>query len=204
MKIIKTWFGDIELRDDQVVRANTIKPDVATIALRLQKEEFTDLEKQCRGRFREMAIKLSLVTSEHDYVSLIRAVAIERAKEQITTAYARPDARIVQLIGGIDDIDESINLLSERLLEWDFIEFNISSLGDVTETDASQSPIVPSLKHEFVESIERMSEFRKKIAGTIEFEMRDVAPNLSSLAGELLGARLIAQAGSLESLARMP
>jgi nucleolar protein 56 len=162
------------------------------------------LEKQCRGRFREMAIKLSLVTSEHDYVSLIRAVAIQRAKEQITTAYARPDARIVQLIGGIDDIDESINLLSERLLEWDFIEFNISSLGDVTETDAPQSPIFPSLKHEFVESIERMSEFRKKIAGTIEFEMRDVAPNLSSLAGELLGARLIAQAGSLESLARMP
>jgi Protein implicated in ribosomal biogenesis, Nop56p homolog len=151
-----------------------------------------------------MAIQLGLVTSEHDYISLLRAVAIQRAKEQIIAAFSRPDARIVQLIGGIDDIDESINLLSERLLEWDVLEFNISSSGDVTETDASQSTIYPTLKHEFVESIERLSEVRKKIAGTIELEMRDVAPNLCSLAGELLGARLIAQAGSLESLARMP
>ena len=204
MTIIKTWFGEIELHNGQIVRSNVLQTDAVAIALRLQREEFTDLDKRCRGRLREMAIQLGLVTSEHDYISLLRAVAIQRAKEQIIAAFSRPDARIVQLIGGIDDIDESINLLSERLLEWDVLEFNISSSGDVTETDASQSTIYPTLKHEFVESIERLSEVRKKIAGTIELEMRDVAPNLCSLAGELLGARLIAQAGSLESLARMP
>jgi nucleolar protein 56 len=204
MTIIKTWFGEIELHNGQIVRSNVLQTDAVAIALRLQREEFTDLDKRCRSRLREMAIQLGLVTSEHDYISLLRAVAIQRAKEQIIAAFSRPDARIVQLIGGIDDIDESINLLSERLLEWDVLEFNISSSGDVTETDASQSTIYPTLKHEFVGSIERLSEVRKKIAGTIELEMRDVAPNLCSLAGELLGARLIAQAGSLESLARMP
>jgi nucleolar protein 56 len=204
MTIIKTWFGEIELHNGQIVRSNVLQTDAVAIALQLQREEFTDLDKRCRSRLREMAIQLGLVTSEHDYISLLRAVAIQRAKEQIIAAFSRPDARIVQLIGGIDDIDESINLLSERLLEWDILEFNISSSGDVTETDASQSTIYPTLKHEFVESIERLSEVRKKIAGTIELEMRDVAPNLCSLAGELLGARLIAQAGSLESLARMP
>jgi|SRR5450759_743803 nucleolar protein 56 len=204
MTIIKTWFGEIELHNGQIVRSNVLQTDAVAIALQLQREEFTDLDKRCRSRLREMAIQLGLVTSEHDYISLLRAVAIQRAKEQIIAAFSRPDARIVQLIGGIDDIDESINLLSERLLEWDVLEFNISSSGDVTETDASQSTIYPTLKHEFVESIERLSEVRKKIAGTIELEMRDVAPNLCSLAGELLGARLIAQAGSLESLARMP
>jgi nucleolar protein 56 len=204
MTIIKTWFGEIELHNGQIVRSNVLQTDAVAIALQLQREKFTDLDKRCRSRLREMAIQLGLVTSEHDYISLLRAVAIQRAKEQIIAAFSRPDARIVQLIGGIDDIDESINLLSERLLEWDVLEFNISSSGDVTETDASQSTIYPTLKHEFVESIERLSEVRKKIAGTIELEMRDVAPNLCSLAGELLGARLIAQAGSLESLARMP
>jgi nucleolar protein 56 len=204
MTIIKTWFGEIELHNGQIVRSNVLQTDAVAIALQLQREEFTDLDKRCRSRLREMAIQLGLVTSEHDYISLLRAVAIQRAKEQIIAAFSRPDARIVQLIGGIDDIDESINLLSERLLEWDVLEFNISSSGDVTETDASQSTIYPTLKHEFVGSIERLSEVRKKIAGTIELEMRDVAPNLCSLAGELLGARLIAQAGSLESLARMP
>lgn len=204
MTIIKTWFAEIELHNGQIVRSNVLHADAVAIALRLQREEFTDLDKRCRSRLREMAIQLGLVTSDHDYISLLRAVAIQRAKEQIIAAFSRPDAQIVQLIGGIDDIDESINLLSERLLEWDVLEFDISSSGDVTETDASQSTIYPTLKHEFVESIERLSEVRKKIVGTIEPEMRDVAPNLCSLAGELLGARLIAQAGSLESLARMP
>jgi len=204
MTIIKTWFGEIELHDDKIVRSNVLKADAAAMAMRLQKEEFADLDKQYRGRLREMAIQLRLVTSEHDYISLLRAVAIQRAKEQITTAFARPDARIMELIGGIDDIDESINLLSERLLEWDILEFEISRPGDLTETHASQSTTYPALQHEFAESIERLSELRKKIAGAIELEMHAIAPNLSSLAGELLGARLIARAGGLESLARMP
>jgi len=204
MTILKTWFGEIELHNDEIVRSNVLKADAVAMALRLQREEFADLDKQYRGRLREMTIQLQLVTSEHDYISLLRAVAIQRAKEQITAAFARPDAQIMQLIGGIDDIDESINLLSERLLEWDVLEFEISRRGDLTETDAPPSTTYMTLKHEFVESIERLSELRKKIADAIELEMRDIAPNLCSLAGELLGARLIARAGGLESLARMP
>jgi len=204
MTIIKTWFGEIELRDDKIVCSNVLKTDTAALAVRLQKEEFADLDKQFRGRFREIAIHLHLVPSERDYISLLRAVAIQRAKEQITAAFAHPDTRIIQLIGGIDDIDESINFLSERLLEWDILEFEISRPRDITETHDPQSTTYPALKHEFAESIERLSELRKKISNAIEFEMHAIAPNLSSLAGELLGARLIARAGGLESLARMP
>ncbi|MGA3358633.1 MAG: NOP5/NOP56 family protein [Halobacteriota archaeon] len=204
MTIIKTWFGEIELHNDEIVHSNVLKADADAIAMRLQEEEFADLDKQYRGRLRQMAIQLGVVTSEEDYISLLRTVAIKRAKEQIAAAFARPDARIMQLIGGIDDIDESINLLSERLLEWDILEFEISRTSDLAETHAPQSTTYPALKHEFAESIERLSEMRKKTAGAIELEMHAIAPNLSSLAGELLGARLIARAGGLESLARMP
>jgi nucleolar protein 56 len=204
MTIIKTWFGEIELRNDEIVHSNVLKADADAIAMRLHEEEFADLDKQYRGRLRQMAIQLRVVTSEEDYISLLRTVAIKRAKEQISAAFARPDARIMQLIGGIDDIDESINLLSERLLEWDILEFETSRTSDFTETHDSQSTTYLTLKHEFAESIERLTEMRKKTAGAIELEMQAIAPNLSSLAGELLGARLIARAGSLESLARMP
>jgi nucleolar protein 56 len=204
MTIIKTWFGEIELHNDEIVHSNVLKADADAIAMRLQEEEFTNLDKQYRGRLREMAIQLGVVTSEQDYISLLRTVAIKRAKEQIAAAFARPDARIVQLIDGIDDIDESINLLSERLLEWDILEYETSRTSDLTETLAPQSTTYPALKHEFAESIERLSEMRKKTAGATELEMHAIAPNLSSLAGELLGARLIARAGGLESLARMP
>jgi nucleolar protein 56 len=204
MTIIKTWFGEIELHNDEIVHSNVLKADADAIAMRLQEEEFADLDKQYRGRLREMAIQLCVVTSEEDYISLLRTVATKRAKEQIAAAFARPDARIMQLIGGIDDIDESINLLSERLLEWDILEFEISRTSDLAETHAPPSTKYHALKHEFAESIERLSEMRKETAGAIELEMHATAPNLSSLAGELLGARLIALAGGLESLARMP
>jgi len=204
MTIIKTWFGEIELHNDEIVHSNVLKADADAIAMRLHEEEFADLDKQYRGRLRQMAIQLRVVTSEEDYISLLRAVAIKRAKEQIAAAFARPDARVMQLIGGIDDIDESINLLSERLLEWDILEFETSRTSDFTETHDSQSTTYLTLKHEFAESIERLTEMRKKTAGAIELEMHAIAPNLSSLAGELLGARLIARAGGLESLARMP
>lgn len=204
MTIIKTWFGEIELHNDEIVHSNVLKADPEAITTRLQEEEFADLDKQYRGRLRQIAIQLRVVTSEEEYISLLRTVAIKRAQEQIAAAFARPDARIVQLIGGIDDIDESINLLSERLLEWDILEFETSRASDLTETHVPQSTTYHALKHEFAESIERLSEMRKETAGAIEFEMHATAPNLSSLAGELLGARLIAQAGGLESLARMP
>src|SRR5450756_2951289 len=77
MTIIKTWFGEIELHNGQIVRSNVLQTDAVAIALQLQREEFTDLDKRCRSRLREMAIQLGLVTSEHDYISLLRAVAIQ-------------------------------------------------------------------------------------------------------------------------------
>jgi len=204
MTIIKTWYGEIELQNDEVVRSNVLKADAAEMAKRLQVEKFTSLDKRYRGQLREMAIQLRLVTSDRDYNSLIRDVSIKRAKEQISAAFAHPDARIAQLIGGIDDIDESINLLSERLLEWDILEFEKSESHGVTGNHVSESITYPALKNEFTESVSRLSELRKAIAGAIELEMRVIAPNLSSIAGGLLSARLIARAGGLESLAQMP
>ena len=45
---------------------------------------------------------------------------------------------------------------------------------------------------------------RKKIEKYLEDIMKEEAPNLSTLAGPMLGARLIALAGGLENLAKMP
>ncbi len=204
MTTVKTWYGEIELRNNKVVHSNVLNADADAMAMRLQKDEFTSLDKRCRGQLREMAIQLRLVTSDRDYISLIRDVLIKRAKEQISAAFAHPDVLITQLISGIDDIDESINLLSERLLEWDILEFERSKPHSLTEDLVSEPITYPALKNEFAESIERLSELRRKIADAIELELRVMAPNLSSLAGGLLSARLIARAGGLEPLAQMP
>jgi nucleolar protein 56 len=202
MAAVKTWFGEIEFHDDHVVRSRVLKADVPVIVDRLQQEEFPVFDKSCRSRFREFSINLGFVKSEREYLALLRAVAIQLGKARLATAFARPDARIIQLIDGVDDLDEAINLLSERLLAWEIAEIEIfeNSMQDL----ASEPDTHPLLKQELEGSIKRLGNLRERLAGVIQFEMREIAPNLSVLAGELLGARLIAQAGGLEPLARMP
>jgi len=50
----------------------------------------------------------------------------------------------------------------------------------------------------------KLINIREDLAESIEKTMRRIAPNLTSLAGALVGARLIAKAGGLDKLARLP
>merc|ERR1739840_57908 len=49
-----------------------------------------------------------------------------------------------------------------------------------------------------------LAEYRKKLAVYLRSKMANVAPNLSALIGEVVGARLISHAGSLTNLAKYP
>jgi nucleolar protein 58 len=49
-----------------------------------------------------------------------------------------------------------------------------------------------------------LSEYRGQLFDYLKSRMAAVAPNLTVLVGELVGARLIAHAGSLISLAKQP
>lgn len=46
--------------------------------------------------------------------------------------------------------------------------------------------------------------YRKQIAEYLHTKMNSVAPNLTTLVGDQVGARLISKAGSLTSLAKYP
>ena len=49
-----------------------------------------------------------------------------------------------------------------------------------------------------------MADYRKKQTGYLGDKMGSVAPSLSSLIGDIVGARLISHAGSLTKLAKYP
>jgi len=57
---------------------------------------------------------------------------------------------------------------------------------------------------QFSTRVVHLSEYRTKLNEYLVKKMSDVAPNLSSLIGEIVGARLISQAGSLTNLAKYP
>ncbi|GAQ04151.1 nucleolar protein 58 [Aspergillus lentulus] len=54
------------------------------------------------------------------------------------------------------------------------------------------------------EQVVGFAEYRQQLAGYLTARMNAIAPNLTALVGELVGARLIAHAGSLTNLSKSP
>lgn len=73
-----------------------------------------------------------------------------------------------------------------------------SSMGaDLPETDLTQIQAL-------CKSVLNLYELRQTLETYIDIAMEEVAPNIKALTGSLLGARLIALAGGLTNLAKMP
>ncbi|XP_074574237.1 nucleolar protein 56-like [Curcuma longa] len=66
------------------------------------------------------------------------------------------------------------------------------------------SPIDLINVQQFAQRVINLSEYRKKLYEYLVTKMNDIAPNLASLIGEVVGARLISHAGSLSNLAKCP
>lgn len=66
------------------------------------------------------------------------------------------------------------------------------------------SPIDLINVQQFAQRVMDLSEYRKKLYEYLVTKMNDIAPNLTSLIGEVVGARLISHAGSLTNLAKCP
>ena len=58
--------------------------------------------------------------------------------------------------------------------------------------------------HELCERVIELSEYRASLADYLKQRMNAIAPNLTHMVGELIGARLISHAGSLLNLAKHP
>jgi len=161
-------------------------------------------------------------------LDLYREATIALAKEAVRVSVG-PDVHLGQAVRAYDDLVSTANLLSERLHEWygfHFPEFENVVSGDAYPkavlTHGSREKVMEALglrmdsigsdvAAEDLESIrtlasalsETMSS-RQKVEKYVELRMREVAPNISSLAGPVIGARLIMHAGSLKRLASMP
>merc|ERR1719201_950913 len=73
-----------------------------------------------------------------------------------------------------------------------------TSMGtEITEEDLANIMVL-------CERVVELTEYRASLAEYLKLRMNTIAPNLTHMVGELVGARLISQAGSLMSLAKHP
>ena len=156
---------------------------------------------------------------------LLHRAMVSVAKAQMRRAPG-PDDHLAQAVETLDDVTESYNLLVERLREWYGLHFpELARLVDdrrYTDLVAAHGDRA-SMPDDFGESVggalspedrtavmalasgaRSLGGQRDALLAHVERATRLRAPNLARLVGPVLAARLIALAGGLDDLARMP
>ncbi|CAN6206377.1 unnamed protein product [Urochloa humidicola] len=96
------------------------------------------------------------------------------------------------------DIPALANLTGDEDKAKEIVEAAKASMGQ------DLSPVDLINVQQFAQRVMNLSEYRKNLYEYLVTKMNDIAPNLTSLIGEVVGARLISHAGSLSNLAKCP
>lgn len=196
------WFGDVTGR--KCTPAGSHEPEY--LSLRLDRIR-TEMEAFCPLAW-EAARDSGFVSSREEYIRLLRELCIYRAEKALALVAARPEQELIQMVHMRDQLDEAINLVTGRALEWHAAKspefsrkFRVLKGKRALEVLLERgSPRVRSI----ATGMMHLSEVRADLTREIEQMAGAVIPNCSGLVGGVVAARLLAAAGGLEVLARLP
>ncbi len=156
---------------------------------------------------------------------LLHAAMVDLAKRRMRKAI-RPEDHLRQAVGALDDLQEQGNLIVERVREWYGLHFpELARMVDAGEyldliAEHGRRESMPIDHRESVgaelgareeENLKELAALartvaseRKALEAYVDASIRGLAPNVSEVAGPMIAARLVAQAGSVEDLARLP
>jgi nucleolar protein 56 len=228
---INSWFGVLEIdRAGEIRQSELYSKDIRKLACRsIALQENRENLPPVGFDLKAAALECKFVETSAEYYSLLHEVTLEAAKIKVSEALTA-DQRIVQAVEALDDINETTNLLSERLSEWYGNYFPESGLGGESlalfiakygsrENIESEDPLYSRARNSmgakleasdevllkgFAKSVCSLYERKRMTEAYIQDSMESIAPNLSLIAGPMLGARLISISGSLEKLATFP
>lgn len=213
MHLITKWFGTFLCSKSGVKNSIFFPKDVNEISKRLEcieGEKILSEEKQIVKNTKKLIVSekrlqaLGLLKPNDPFFksfeidfrqygfdkSLLNKAMVKRSAQKIKKSFAGEEAHLVQLINTVDELLEISNLLSERLNIWSKLYEN--SLY----REPTVSPII-SLSNQVSETIQHLEQCVKE-------QMNLIAPNISMLAGPIIGARLISLASNLHHLASLP
>ena len=135
-----------------------------------------------------------------------------KIKESVTT-----DFLIIQVIHTIDELNKLTNRLVENIRErYSYYSIKVSKLEDLNQLISSirkreiDKELAVENNEDFetilslVDSFEALIKSKEKNERALEILMDKCCPNMVSVSGYLISARLIALAGSLKRLAERP
>jgi Protein implicated in ribosomal biogenesis, Nop56p homolog len=229
-----TWFGKVSFSPESGFSAEHKTPTeldvsfladelISASASALNIRSVSSLKNYLQSEkpdYRELEADSNLFSSASDseYVSYLRDVSIQAVRKQLSACMTE-DKKVIQAVEALDDLNETINHLTERLTEWYSAyypeldlpgEAYVRFVSEIPES-ASQSRMgAPAtdedlrLLQSFAEDILSLYERKSAVESFIFDKMKQTAPNVSQIAGVVLGARLLSMAGGLKNLANMP
>src|SRR3989441_1304491 len=245
MLLVTTWFGTFLVEEGKVIEKRLFERDPEALAGRLAlvedwkappeggelmaapREAFvTEPRLERAGGTGTSARPGFLRPEDFGYDrGLLHAAMLALARRQMRRAVG-PDDHLHQAVGALDDLQETENVLLERLREWyglhfpelaktvddrEFVDL-IAAHGtrEAMPLDATESvgaPLGSAERRSVMEMASLLRDLtnrRREIEGYIERSAGALVPNVSALVGPVLPARLVSLAGGVDALARLP
>jgi len=190
---ILTWFGRVDIESCAIIPAE----DEEEVAKSWLSPEAAQLEKQ--PNLRALAKDCGYISDDQEYNARLREAAIRLVRRQLK-AWATSEQDLLHAVEALDDLNQAVNLLDERLYEWSRLHRDEIVHG----RDLASSLSKDKSMGELARAILNLRESRQRMEEEVASASESLAPNLSALAGQVLAARLISRAGSLKHLAEMP
>lgn len=154
-----------------------------------------------------LAVEAGFADDEDDYYDRLQAATVEATGQAVAERERADDQQLAQAIEAMDDCRARANELAERVAEWAGTLFDDVGTGiDGARAVADRHPTTPP-EEQVVSLAERVTGLDAEatdLRAFVEQSAPAVAPNLTALAGPVLAARLVSQAGGLEDLAKLP
>lgn len=230
MYLITKWFGSFMLEDSKIIKYKLFPKESKQLAARLRKianNEILEEEKELAKEFKKFEVvdkrlsrvgklvaelpkeELNLSPEIHGFkLALLQQASLELGRSQLK-AQVYEDLDIIQAVNALSEINKTKNVLAERLREWYGYHFPeevkvtpLSELIQASKSKLSEQELDSLVK--LATTILELDKLRTSLEEYITQKMDNFAPNLTELAGALLGAKLLAQAGGLHKLSALP
>ena len=132
--------------------------------------------------------------------SLLREASIIQAKRAIQRSLT-PDKNLIQVIEALDEAHSNFNLTSERFTTW---YSQITGNPRARLDEIFDNEILPSHIQPLKDHIVNTKKLIKELSLYLDENSPLIFPNIVNVLGTQLSVRIVALAGSLSKLARMP
>lgn len=190
-----------------------------------------EAESFVKGNLLKYAIEFKFVNNQIEFNQFLTKINSELSKLKIKESVGR-DTLIIHINNAIEELDKSVNIFVERLRELYSLHFpemdrmieNHETYVQLIEKFGNRKNFDDKRLNQFKEkssgmefdeedtnsvrlfaaSISKLYELRELLSKYLSNLLKEIAPNFSYLAGDIIAARLLSKAGGLERLSRMP